>query len=147
MDFSLRLDSLVRSRNYEFFPRMMYSPISGTHIPLQEGYYLGVYVDLVAVHLPYEDEYKSRFEELNFQTSTLVSYQAIRHNTYWFVGIQINNQGEIYQLKLQISRTNGMVDLILFSPRICMNYRGVMWAKWDRLQSDYKWLKAKSSKP
>ena len=53
--FAERIDSLVQSRDFIFWPNSMQQVPGGTiHLIYNESYYFGLFVDHVEVHLPTE---------------------------------------------------------------------------------------------
>lgn len=77
--YAAKVDSLVQSRNYMFFPNSMQELPGGLIRPIYADYFFfGMFVDHVEVHLPTERGMTQYVEMLNFDSMSIRNYQAAR---------------------------------------------------------------------
>ncbi|MFR0773706.1 MAG: hypothetical protein ACLSH3_07845 [Alistipes finegoldii] len=80
--YAAKIDSLVQSRNYMFFPNSMQEIPGGMIRSIYADYFFfGMFVDHVEVHLPTERGVTQYVEMLNFDSMSIRDYRAAR--TQW----------------------------------------------------------------
>ncbi len=126
--FANRVDSLVQSRNYVFYPNTMQNlPNGEAQLIYADYFYLGVFVDHVEVHLPIERGATRYIEILNFDTMSIKNYRASREQSGWSVTFNLTNDELAYVVDLSISNVTGESVLTLLTPTTSMKYVGYMW--------------------
>ena len=77
--YAAKIDSLVQSRDYMFFPNSMQQLPGGMIRSIYADYFFfGVFVDHVEVHLPTERGITQYVEMLNFDSMSVRDYRAAR---------------------------------------------------------------------
>lgn len=123
--FAQRIDSLVQSRNYVFWPNSMQEAPGGTiRLIYADYYYFGLFTDHVEVHLPTERGVSQYIEVLNFDSMNLRNYQASRTQSGWNVQFQIYDGEKCYVADFIVSSVTGETVLNLLTPSVAMRYVG-----------------------
>lgn len=128
--FAQRIDSLVQSRNWMFFPNSMQEVPGGTIRQIYAGYFFfGMFVDHVEVHLPTERGISQYVEMLNFDSMSLGDYRSSRLQWGWCISLDIADGDHRYHAEFEISTVTGETVLTLIAPQLTMRYVGWLWNK------------------
>lgn len=128
--YAARIDSLVQSRNYMFFPDSMQEVPGGLIRSIYADYFFfGLFVDHVEVHLPSERGVTQYVEMLNFDSMAIRDYRAVRLQWGWNVTFHMADGETCYVVRLEISTVTGETVLTLGSPASTMRYVGWLWNK------------------
>lgn len=128
--YAAKIDSLVQSRNYLFFPNSMQEVPGGLIRSIYADYFfLGMFVDHVEVHLPTERGLTQYVEMLNFDSMSIREYRASRMQWGWAVSFNILDGESVYHVDLAVSTTTGETVLTLLTPSLAMRYVGWLWDK------------------
>lgn len=131
--YAARIDSLVQSRNYMFFPNSMQEVPGGViRLIYADYFYFGMFVDHVEVHLPTERGITQYVEMLNFDSMSIKAYQASRMQWGWNVSFNIADGEDLYHADLAVSTTTGETVLTIITPHLTMRYVGWLWDKRSR---------------
>lgn len=123
--FAERIDSLVQSRDFIFWPNSMQQVPGGTiHLIYNESFYFGLFVDHVEVHLPTERGVTPFVEALNFDSMRLKEYTAAAVHGGWNVRFRIADGDACYIADFEISTVTGETVLNLLTPTTSMRYVG-----------------------
>ena len=123
--FAERIDSLVQSRDFIFWPNSMQQVPGGTiHLIYNESYYLGLFVDHVEVHLPTERGVTPFVEALNFDSMRLKEYAASAIHGGWNIRFRIADGDACYIVDFVVSTLTGETILSLLTPTTSMRYVG-----------------------
>lgn len=126
--YAARVDSLVQSRNYMFFPNSMQELPGGVMRTIYTDYFFfGMFVDHVEVHLPTERSVTQYVEMLNFDSMSIRNYQAARMQWGWAVAFNIADGETLYHVDLAVSTATGESVLTLIAPTLTMRYVGWLW--------------------
>lgn len=128
--YAAKIDSLVQSRNYMFFPNSMQELPGGLIRSIYADYFFfGMFVDHVEVHLPTERGITQYVEILNFDSMSIHEYRAAREQWGWRITFDITNDDALYHVDLAVSTTTGETALTLLTPQVTMRYIGWLWNK------------------
>ena len=128
--YAAKIDSLVQSRNYMFFPNSMQELPGGLIRSIYADYFFfGMFVDHVEVHLPTERGMTQYVEMLNFDSMSVRNYQAARMQWGWAVAFNIADGDTLYHVDLAVSTSTGESVLTLFARAVTMRYVGWLWDK------------------
>ena len=123
--FAERIDSLVQSRDFIFWPNSMQQVPGGTiHLIYNESYYFGLFVDHVEVHLPTERGVTPFVEALNFDSMRLNEYAASAIHSGWNIRFRIADGDACYIVDFVVSTLTGETILSLLTPTTSMRYVG-----------------------
>ncbi|WP_297605352.1 hypothetical protein [uncultured Alistipes sp.] len=123
--FAERIDSLVQSRDFIFWPNSMQQVPGGTiHLIYNESYYFGLFVDHVEVHLPTERGVTPFVEALNFDSMRLKEYAASAIHSGWNIRFRIADGDACYIVDFVVSTLTGETILSLLTPTTSMRYVG-----------------------
>ncbi len=96
-----KIDSLVQSRDYMFFPNTMQQIPGGMIRTIYADYFFfGVFVDHVEVHLPTERGITQYVEMLNFDSMSVRDYRAARVQWGWSVSFNVSDGNTLYHADL-----------------------------------------------
>ncbi len=128
--YAAKIDSLVQSRNYLFFPNSMQEIPGGLIRSIYADYFFfGMFVDHVEVHLPTERGVTQYVEMLNFESMSIRDYRAARVQWGWTISFNISDDDVLYHADFAVSTVTGETVLTLFTPRVTMRYVGWLWDK------------------
>lgn len=128
--YAARIDSLVQSRNYMFFPNSMQEVPGGLIRSIYADYFFfGLFVDHVEVHLPTERGMTQYVEMLNFDSMSLRGYRAARLQWGWSISFDVADGDRICHVDLAVSTATGETVLTLVAPSVAMRYVGWLWDK------------------
>ncbi len=128
--FASRLDSLVRSRNFLFYPDTMQEiePSGRKRNVYAQFFYLGVFTDTTEVHLPTSLESSERVEVLNFD-SEISDWKLLPYDSGWSITFRMQYYDKPYFARLVISSVTGETVLTLVTPEVTMRYVGQLTHK------------------
>lgn len=128
--YAARIDSLVQSRNYLFYPDSMQEIPGGLIRSIYaEYFFFGLLVDHVEVHLPTERGLAQYVEMLNFDSMSIRDYRASRMQWGWCVSFDFADGNVSYHAELAVSTVTGETVLTLIAPAVTMRYVGRLWNK------------------
>lgn len=128
--YAAKIDSLVQSRDYMFFPNSMQEAPGGMIRSIYADYFfLGMFVDHVEVHLPTERGLTQYVEMLNFDSMSIRDYRASRVQWGWAISFNLLDGEAVYHADLAVSTATGETVLTLFTPKLTMRYVGWLWNK------------------
>lgn len=128
--YAQKIDSLVQSRDYMFFPNSMQQLPGGMIRSIYADYFFfGVFVDHVEVHLPTERGITQYVEMLNFDSMSVRDYRAARVQWGWSVSFNISDGNTLYHADFAVSTATGETVLTLLTPDVTMRYVGWLWNK------------------
>lgn len=131
--FAARIDSLVQSRDYMFFPNSMQQRPDGMIRSIYaEYFYFGMFVDHVEVHLPTERGITQYVGMLNFDSMSIRNYRAVRLQWGWNVAFDITDGEQCYLVQFEVSTATGETVLTLVTPSVTMRYVGWLTRKNQR---------------
>ena len=126
--FAQRIDSLIQSRNYMFFPNSMQGLPGGMIRNIYDEYFFfGLFVDHAEVHLPTERSFTQHLGMLNFDSMNIRNYQASHLQWGWNVTMNVFDGDVCYTADLEISTITGEAVLTLLTPTVTMRYVGALW--------------------
>lgn len=124
-DFTANIDSLVRSRDYVFFPITMQNVTLGdTRYVMAYYLFFKMQNDSVAVHLPFEFNSYVIYTE-NFD-SPVDGYAATLNNGLWRITYSVMNNDEKWVVELLVSNVTGQAQLAIATPDATMRYVGTI---------------------
>lgn len=128
--YAAHIDSIVRSRNYLFYPNSMQEMPGGLIRSIYADYFFfGLLVDHVEVHLPTERGITQYVEMLNFDSMSIRDYRASRMQWGWCVSFDFLDGSASYHAELAVSTVTGETVLTLITPGVTMRYAGWLWDK------------------
>ena len=128
--YAQKIDSLVQSRDYMFFPNSMQEIPGGLIRSIYADYFfLGMFVDHVEIHLPTERGVTQYVEMLNFDSMSIRSYQAARLQWGWCISFDVADGNTVYHADFAVSTATGETVLTLLTPDVTMRYVGWLWNK------------------
>ena len=128
--YAAKIDSLVQSRNYMFFPNSMQEIPGGMIRSIYADYFFfGIFVDHVEVHLPTERGITQYVEMVNFDSMSLRDYRAARTQWGWSVTFNVADGDAAYHADFAVSTATGETVLTLLTPSVTMRYVGWLWNK------------------
>lgn len=128
--YAAKIDSLVQSRDYMFFPNSMQELPGGMIRSIYADYFFfGIFVDHVEVHLPTERYVTQYVEMLNFDSMSLRDYRAARTQWGWSITVNITAGDALYHADFAVSTVTGETILTLITPVVTMRYVGWLWNK------------------
>lgn len=126
--FAARVDSLIASRDYRFYPNSMQSLPGGMIRDIYNGgYSFGLYVDQAAVHLPAEQGSGWLTEAVDVGPWPVEAYRAEAVPGGWLVTLRLCDGTTCYSVALQIATQTGETILVLRGPQGTMRYVGALW--------------------
>ena len=126
--YAARIDSLVQSRNYLFYPNSMQQQPGGLMRSIYADYfYFGLLTDRVEVHLPTETGVTQYVWTLNFDAGPIRDYRAVHTQYGWGVSFAFNDGDDAYRAELAVSTVTGETILLLTTPDATMRYVGWLW--------------------
>ena len=128
--YAAKIDSLVQSRDYMFFPNSMQEIPGGMIRSIYADYFFfGMFVDHVEVHLPTERGITQYVEMLNFDSMSIRDYRAARTQWGGSVTFNIADGDALYHADFAVSTATGETVLTLLTPAVTMRYVGWLWNK------------------
>ena len=128
--YAQKIDSLVQSRDYMFFPNSMQEVPGGMIRSIYTDYYFfGMFIDHVGVHLPTERGITQYLYVLNFDSPSLSDYRAERLAWGWRISFGFADGDTPYHAGFEVSTATGETVLTLTAPDLVMRYVGWLWDK------------------
>lgn len=128
--YAAKIDSLVQSRNYMFFPNSMQEIPGGLIRSIYADYFFfGMFVDHVEVHLPTERGITQYVEMLNFESMSIREYRASHMQWGWAISFNILDGESVYHVDFAVSTSTGETVMTLLTPSLAMRYVGWLWDK------------------
>ena len=127
--YAAKIDSLVQSRDYLFFPNSMQQLGGMIRSIYADYFFFGVFVDHVEVHLPTERGITQYVEMLNFDSMSVRDYRAARVQWGWSISFNITDGDALYHADFAVSTATGETVLTLLTPDVTMRYVGWLWNK------------------
>lgn len=125
--FAERIDSLVQSRDFIFWPNSMQQVPGGSmHLIYNGYYYFGLFVDHAEVHLPTERGVTPYVEVLNFDSMRLKDYTASAVHGGWNIRFRIADGDACYIVDFAVSTVTGETILNILTPSVSMRYVGAI---------------------
>lgn len=130
-DFATRIDSLVRSRNFVFYPNSMQEiPNGEMQLIYADYFYFGLESDTAAIHLPATDGKVMQYVGmLNFD-APIADYKLLPFQSGMTSTFSITHNGSIYFCRLVVSAVTGETALTIVTPDTTMRYIG--WLSRER---------------
>ena len=128
--YAQKIDSLVQSRDYLFFPNSMQEVPGGMIRSIYTDYYFfGMFIDHVGVHLPTARGITQYLYVLNFDSPSLSDYRAERLAWGWRISFGFADGDTAYHAGFEVSTATGETVLTLAAPDLVMRYVGWLWDK------------------
>lgn len=132
--FAARMDSLVRSRNFVFYPSSMQETPGGTSANIIADYfYFGIFNDLAEIHLPVINGTLDLMQVLNFD-SAINDYRFYPFQAGTSFTFSLQNGNSVYFARFIVSNVTGETTLMLVTPETTMRYAG--WLSIEKLHDD-----------
>lgn len=124
-DYSFKIDSLIATRAFAFYPTLM-EAVPGGEIKQVYADYFYLYVSPVdlEVHLPTEHGVAQQVAILNFDTDHIGAYTAVKYLTQWNISFAAKDEGVEYGFSLDVSTITGRTELTVETPKGTMQYVG-----------------------
>lgn len=124
-EFAWRIDSLVESRTFSFYPTTMQAvPDGEMRMVYADYYYLLVSPMALEVHLPVERGLSQYISVLNFDNEGVADLRPEKYGSRWTLSFAARYYDEEYHFDFIISTITGEVVLTLQSPNYSMRYIG-----------------------
>lgn len=124
---AFRIDSLVASRSFSFYPSAMQAAPDDQMRMIYVGYYY-LYISPVdlEVHIPVEHAPTRYLTMLNFDSDSVVGYKSQKQLSEWVVKFSVARTDGKYDFQLVVSTITGEAELIVLGPDISMRYVGTI---------------------
>ena len=124
-DYAFKIDSLIATRAFAFYPTLMQAVPAGEIRQIYANYFY-VYISPVdlEVHLPTEYGMAQQMSMLNFDTEHIGNYTAVKYLTQWNISFLAKDDGVEYSFSLDISTITGRSVLNVECPKGTMRYVG-----------------------
>ena len=124
-DYAFKIDSLIATRAFAFYPTLMQA-VPGGEIRQVYANYFYAYISPVdlEVHLPTEYGMAQQMSMLNFDTEHIGNYTAVKYLTQWSISFLAKDDGVEYSFSLDISTITGRSVLNVECPKGTMRYVG-----------------------
>lgn len=130
--YAAKIDSLIGSRNYIFFPNSMQLIPGGMIRSVLADYFIfGLFVDHAEIHLPWGLGYAETPETLNFDSMSVENYEARQKQGGWNISFDVTDGVTVYHAELSVSTVTGETILTLMTPELEMRYVGWLWNRRD----------------
>lgn len=124
-EFAWRIDSLVESRTFSFYPTTMQAvPEGEMRMVYADYYYLLVSPMALEVHLPVERGLSQFISVLSFDNDGVADLKPEKYGSRWTLSFAAKYYDEEYHFDFIISTITGEVVLMLQSPDYSMRYIG-----------------------
>lgn len=122
--FACSLDSLIRSRNFVFYPSTMQETPDGSMAYIvADHFYFGMFNDSAEVHLPTLNGSLDFIRMLNFD-SFVSDLRLYPYPSGLNITFALHNNGKDYFTRLVVSTVTGECVLMLATPETTMRYVG-----------------------
>jgi hypothetical protein len=124
-DYAFKIDSLIATRAFAFYPTLMQAVPGGEMRQVYANYFYAYIspVDL-EVHLPTEYGMAQQMSMLNFDTEHIGNYTAVKYLTQWSISFLAKDDGVEYSFSLDVSTITGRSVLNVECPKGTMRYVG-----------------------
>lgn len=124
-DYAFKIDSLIATRAFAFYPTLMQA-VPGGEIRQVYANYFYAYISPVdlEVHLPTEYGMAQQMSMLNFDTEHIGNYTAVKYLTQWSISFLAKDDGVEYSFSLDVSTITGRSVLNVECPKGTMRYVG-----------------------
>ncbi len=124
-DYAFKIDSLIATRAYAFYPTLMQAVPNGEENGVYADYFY-TYVSPVdlEVHMPIECGAAQQISVLNFDTESIADYTAVKYLTQWNISFVAKKDGTEYGFSLDVSTITGRTEMTIESPKGIMQYVG-----------------------
>ena len=124
-DYAFKIDSLIATRAFAFYPTLMQA-VPGGEIRQVYADYFYIYISPVdlEVHLPTEYGMAQQMSMLNFDTEHIGDYTAVKYLTQWSISFLAKDDGVEYSFSLDVSTITGRSVLNIVYPNGTMRYVG-----------------------
>lgn len=124
-DYAFKIDSLIATRAFAFYPTLMQAVPAGEMRQVYANYFYAYIspVDL-EVHLPTEYGMAQQMSMLNFDTEHIGNYTAVKYLTQWSISFLAKDDGVEYSFSLDVSTITGRSVLNVECPKGTMRYVG-----------------------
>lgn len=125
--FAFRIDSLVGTRSFAFYPTTMQASPKGELRSIYAQYYY-VFISPVdlEVHLPIETGITQYVSMLNFDTNTIDEFHTSKHLSQWVITFSATTHSDKYYFNILISTVTGETELLVQSSQVAMRYLGTI---------------------
>lgn len=136
--FAEKIDSLIESRSFAFYPTTMQALPKGDMRMIYAGYYyLFMSPALVEVHLPAERGLSQYMTMLNFDTEQIADFNISKYLAEWSISLLMKStQDEEYQISMTISTITGEARVLIENARIAMLYIGSVGERKEEKRHD-----------
>ena len=135
--FAEKIDSLIESRSFAFYPTTMQALPKGDMRMIYAGYYyLFISPALVEVHLPAERGLSQYMTMLNFDTEQIADFTISKYLAEWSISLLIKSGEEEYQISMTISTITGEARVLIENARIAMLYIGSIGERKEEKRDD-----------
>lgn len=124
-DYAFKIDSLIATRAFAFYPTLMQAVPGGEMRQVYANYFYAYIspVDL-EVHLPTEYGLAQQMSIINFDTEHIGNYTAVKYLTQWSISFLAKDDGVEYSFSLDVSTITGRSVLNVECPKGTMRYVG-----------------------
>ena len=134
--FAYRVDSLVRSRNFVFYPTTVQAvPDGESQNIFAQYYYFGFFTDSVEVHLPSVNGVTQFVSMMNFD-SAVMDYKLLPFQSGLTSTFAIDDSGQTVFCRFVVSTVTGETVLTMTTPAGTMRYVG--WLSRERRKDNEK---------
>lgn len=125
--FAFRIDSLVGTRSFAFYPTTMQASPKGDLRSIYAQYYY-VFISPVdlEVHLPIETGIMQYVSVLNFDTDTVDEFHTSKHLSQWVITFSATTHSDKYYFNILISTVTGETEMLVQSSKVAMRYLGTI---------------------
>ena len=137
--FAEKLDSLVESHSFSFYPTTMQALPKGDMRMIYAGYYyLFLSPALAEVHLPAERGVAQYATMLNFDTEQVADFTISKYLAEWSISLLLKGDGEEYQVSMTISTITGEARVLIENPNLAMLYTGSVGVRREEKADEIK---------
>ena len=125
--FAFRIDSLVGTRSFAFYPTTMQASPKGELRSIYAQYYY-VFISPVdlEVHLPIETGITQYVSVLNFDADTIDEFHTSKHLSQWVITFSATTHSDKYYFNILISTVTGETEMLVQSSKVAMRYLGTI---------------------
>jgi hypothetical protein len=125
--FAFRIDSLVGTRSFAFYPTTMQASTKGELRSIYAQYYY-VFISPVdlEVHLPIETGITQYVSMLNFDADTVDEFHTSKHLSQWVITFSATTHSDKYYFNILISTVTGETEMLVQSSKVAMRYLGTI---------------------
>lgn len=125
--FAAKLDSLVDSRTFTFYPTTMQAEPKGLlRLVYADFCYMYISPTDIEVQLPVERGMSQYVTMLDFDSAGFRDYTAVKYQYEWRISFRTQSQNETYYFDIYLSTITGETVLMVQSSQIAMRYVGTI---------------------